>query len=535
MGRELSYCIRKKLERPHMLYGFEDVDQFVRRLKRHGIRIRKRYLEECEREGWLRPAFRLVLPEDLRQDGLCLGMDAIRRFHAKGCVEIPQSGDYEPWDSFKANPKRIGRDGKLLYYHPFQILQVKNVLAGKQTSFLCLDSYTRSDIEGIVNRIVADRSRQRNSFNAVQAEIARRIGMLMLVEESYGIHVYHSMLVPLDVPFGSFMEQWREWKSGFTAGDLLTDCGSSAEQVRAIRDWAVLCIRFSDPLRSWHDLVRIMRPRALETVEGEVRTALMYRHIAGMLTRFLHDLGGEEGEPDMPLDDADAEWKRRVYSDPLNYGTHKTRQAIVRRFIRDTSTRLYLLVEGKTEVSVIERICGMRGISLADDIVMVLDREGVANISAGNIRWLIQTARKDSIAIYIIADNEGKLRKEIGKIEQEFDGQFGCRIWEASFEEDNFGRADVIGLINSYLSARKQCLSDEDVSARQRHKKGLVAAAEDAYYKKYKEKLRSTMGKNKVDLALELVDKFYQNAGNDGADKLEIEKALDEALAMVTA
>ena len=100
------------------------------------------------------------------------------------------------------------------------------------------------------------------------------------------------------------------------------------------------------------------------------------------------------------------------------------------------------------------------GFDLSDDVVMVLDREGVTNMFGGNIRWLIRSACRDSIAIYLIADNEAKWDEELRKIRNEFDGPFGCRIWKASFEEDNFGRARVIGLINSYLSVHEQSLSD---------------------------------------------------------------------------
>ena len=535
MEPELSSYTRKKLERPYMLHGFDDVDQFVRRLKKHGIAVMKRNLEEYEREGWLQPAFRLVLPEELLQGGLDLGMDVILQLYAEGYVEIPRDGDYEAWDSFKADPKRLGRDRKLLYYHPFQILQVKSILRHKSVPFLCRDSYTRSDIEKIVNRIDADRSRLNSSFNTAQAKIARDIGMLMLVEESYGIHVYHSISIPITVSTERFMDRWRGWKNGFTAGDLLNDCGVSIGQVRSLHDWTVSNIRFFDPLREWHDLIRIMRPRALETVRGETRTALMYRDIAGIMTWFLHDLDGKEGEPDMPLDDTDAEWKKHVYSEPFNYRTHKTKQAIVRRFIRDTSTRLYLLVEGETEVKVIEKICERRGISLAGDAVMVLDRKGVTNMFEGNIHWLIRSACKDSIAIYIIADNEAKWEEALRKIQQEFNGPFDYHIWRTSFEEDNFGRADMVALINSYLGGHGQSLSEGEVLAiQQRSRKGLVAAANNAYWTKYQDDLFRVIRKGKADLALELVDRAYQSTSNDDADNLEIERVLDKALGMVT-
>ena len=357
----------------------------------------------------------------------------------------------------------------------------------------------------------------------------------MLVEESYGIHVYHSILIPITVSTEHFMDRWREWKNGFTAGDLLNDCGVSIEQIRSLHDWAVSNIRRFDPLIEWHDLIRIMRPQALKKIKGDTCTARMYHDIAGMFTRFLHDLDGKDGEPDMPFDETDAEWKKDVYSDPFDYRTHKTKQAIVRRFIRDTSTRLYLLVEGGTEVKAIEKICRRRGINLAGDAVMVLDRKGVTNMFEGSIHWLIQSARKDSVAIYIIADNEADWDDEIRKIRQEFNGPFDYHIWRTSFEEDNFGRANMVALINSYLGRHGQSLSEGEVSARQqRSGKGLVAAVEDAYGAKYENGLLRVIGKGKADLALELMDRAYQNTSKGDVDELEIEKVLDRALGMVT-
>ena len=536
MDLGLSSFTKKKMMRPYMLHGFKGANEFIQLLKKHGILIRENNLEEYEREGWLQPAFRLVLPEDQRRGDvdLYLGMDIIQQYYAAGHVEIPQEGDYEPYSRFKAEPGSTKLDLKLLYYHPLQILQVRNILHHKSVRFQWRDSYSRSDIEVIINDIETHMQQRDGGFNTIQTQTTRAIGMLMLVEESYGIYVHDSISPPITMYTEQFWDRWREWKNGFTAADLLQDCGASLEQVRGLHDRIVSDIRFLDPLLKWHDLIRIMRPDVLEKIQGDAYTARMYHEIAGMLTWFLHELDGKDGEPDMPFDDTDAEWKKKVYSDPFDYRTHKTRQAIVRRFIRDTSTRLYLLVEGETEVKVIEKICERRGISLVDDIVMVLDRNGVTNMFEGNIRWLIQSARKDSIAIYMIADNEADWDDEIRKIRHEFDGKFGCHIWAASFEEDNFGRAGVIALINSYLSRHHQSLSEEEVLARQQgSKKGLIAAAEDAYGAAYQAGLLHVMGKSKADLALELMDRTSQNSRNGGADELKIEKVLNEALDMI--
>ena len=92
----------------------------------------------------------------------------------------------------------------------------------------------------------------------------------------------------------------------------------------------------------------------------------------------------------------------------------------------------------------------------------------------------------------------------------------------------------MVALINSYLCGHGQCLSEEEVLARQQQrKKGLVAAAKDAYWTKYRDDLFRVIRKGKADLALELVDRAYQSTSNDDADNLEIEKVLDRALGMV--
>ena len=534
MDPGLSSFTQKKMMRPYMLHGFESADGFIQLLRKHEIRIWEEDLEEYEREGWLQPAFRLVLPEDQRQGDvdLYLGTDAIQQYYAAGHVEVPQEGDYEPWSGFKAEPGSTKRDRKLFYYHPLQILQVKNILQHKSVRFPWRDSYSRPDIEAIISNIEARMQQRDDWFNTDQTRTSRDIGMLMLVEESYGIYVYDRISIPLTVQYEQFIDQWWEWKNGFAAADLLQDCGASIKQIRGLRDRIVADIRFLDPLLKWHDLIRIMRPHVLEQMSGDVRTARMYHAIAGMLTRFLHDLNGKDGEPNMPFDDADAEWKKRMYSDPFNYRTHKTGQAIVRNYIRDRSTRLYLLVEGKTEKMVIEKILGGSGID-PDDAVMVLDRKGITNMLKRNIEWLIQSARKESIAIYLIADNEANWNKEMEKIRREFGGPLGYHIWKTSFEEDNFGRASVIDLINSYIHGRRQSLSEDEVSARQQvRKKGLFAAAEDAYGKKYGNGLLHVIGKSKVDLALELMECARQNRHN--GDELEIEKVLKKALGMIT-
>ncbi len=518
--------------RPYMHGDFEQPHGFVRLLEKHGIRIREEDLESFEREGWLQPAFRLVLPEQQRRGDLYYGLDAIQEFYAAGHIELPQVGDFEPWSNFKSEPKSLKRDKKLLFYHKFQILQVKNIFHFKEVRFLYFDSYTKSDLKQVMNNVETNMLRD-DWFNSSQLDIIKDIGMLMLLEERYSVYVYNSIPFPLTVGIKRFQEMWLEWRNSFSVSDLLEDIGVPIEQVRRTLNRFDAQVRFLDPLMEWYDLIRIMRPSVVEKIKGDAYTAQLYYTAARMLALFLHELDGKTGVPNMPFDNA--EWKERVYSKPFDYKTHKTKQAIVRYFVQDTSTRLYLLVEGKTEEAVIKKICKKRGISLDDDVVRIVNRKGVTNMIANNIDFIIQSARIDSIAIYLIADDELNWKTELRRIQQRFGGEFKHHIWNTSFEGDNFERESIINLINSHLKKYGQSVSDDEIAKQEQPKKGLIKAIEDAYGTKYHNGLFRVIGKTKTKIVLELVESKLQESSSGGeANELEIERVLNEAFGMVS-
>ena len=510
--------------------------RFVRFLKKHGISINEKTLEKYESEGWIQPAFRLVIPEQLQSGTLFLANDNIRKFHKDRLTELPKAGDYEPWSNFKADYKKgIQHDKKLMYYHSFQILQVRNILNYTTFQFTYFDSYGKHDLEKIMAGIAKLKKSNDARFNTSLFEQVEDIGLLMLLEEPYRPQVFGNMSLPARRNDDGY-KSWLKWREKFSTQKFLDDNGFSVEQVRNLHDHFVIQARHLDPLIQWYDLIRIMKRTTIERLKGDALTAQLYYNIVRMIALFLYDHEKKKiKEPDLFFDGMDGEWKKDVYSNPFDYGTRKTQRGIIRRFVGDPTTRLYILVEGDTEEKVIEKIFERWNVSMTDDGISVINCKGVTNIKQNKLDKIIQSANQDYIAMYVIADNESNSEPKIKKIQECVKTEFNYHIWNKNFEEDNFRRRKVITLINSYLRAHGKSLSYNEIKVKQKSGMALVSSIEAAYTSKYHKNLYSVIGKSKPDISLKLMESRIKKIAPDSkvGEQTAIEKVLREALDMI--
>ena len=85
--RRLSFYTRRKLNHRFLQGEFLSPMRFVRFLKKHGISIDEKTLEKYESEGWIQPAFRLVIPEQLQSGTLFLANDNIRKLRKDRLIQ----------------------------------------------------------------------------------------------------------------------------------------------------------------------------------------------------------------------------------------------------------------------------------------------------------------------------------------------------------------------------------------------------------------------------------------------------------------
>ena len=348
---------------------------------------------------------------------------------------------------------------------------MKNILSKKQYSILLYDSYTKSDIAKIVDNIQTNIA-QWGDLNPSQTKTTKIVGMLMLLEEHYVPPSSVPLGLDLDLANNLVQEMWNN----FSAKDMLKDTKFSIKDVRHIRDRIISDAKFLDPLRDWYDLTRIMQRPHVDKIKGTAYTAQLYYVIAHMLTIFINDLEGVNTDASyVPFGDNYTKSRKQLYGvSTLDYDEQKTRKAVIEYYTQGATSRSYLLVEGDSEEKVIKEIVKRKKLPFFHDYAEIFNCHGAKNMTYQKIQHLIQAARKDSFSVYLIGDNENAWSDHIKFMQDKLGSDFGFTIWDTSFEEDNFGRDNVIKFINSRLQKHgKPVISDGEIKQRQQNEKGL--------------------------------------------------------------
>ena len=531
---KLSYYVRIKLHHRFTQDTFLESNKFIKFLDKHGIRISKVELERFEKEGWLQPALRIVLTRELQKQTLYTGIQGIKKFYKDGMIEFPQKKNYEPWKNFASDhKKREWHDRKLMYYHQFQIMQILHIMQTKRCSFTYYDSDNEQDMQNKLQfmrkiKMCCDEK----AFKRNTELLANRIGVLMMLEEPYRANSFGKLS-----SHGFDVDSWFEWtQKTFSPQKLIQHLGLSIADVRKLHYQIASSGYCMDPLDHWFDLTRIMMPSVLEKLKGKARTAQLYYGIARMLSALYYDLTKEIlPEPDTIFDGRQGRWKEKIYSDPFDYATRKTQRGIIRFFVRDTTTRIFLLVEGTTEEKIIEKIFDRLDVSMQDDGINVINCNGISNIDEKRLNQIIKTANQDHAHMYVLADNEKNSVQKVRQIKTKINTNFNSHIWKKSFEEDNFGRRKVINWFNSYLSKHNKNLTCQEIATQQNNGAALVKAIEKSYGVKYQDGIYHAIRKKKMDVSLELIEPKLRKIsprmrmGNPS----KIEKVLDEVFRMI--
>ncbi len=331
---------------------------------------------------------------------------------------------------------------------------------------------------------------------------------------------------PSNMPLGLNLDYanklLREMWDNFSAKNMLKNTKFSTNDVRRIRDRFIIDTKFFDPLQDWYDLIRIMKWSHVGKIKGTAYTAQLYYTIAQILTMFINDLEGISTDtPYVPFGDDYTEWRKRVYKvSTLDYNEQKTRKAIIEYYTQGATTRLYLLVEGDSEEKVIKEIVEREKLPFFHDYVEIINCHGAQNMTRPKIQHQIQAARRESFPIYLIGDNENAWKDHLKSMQDELGDDFGFTIWNTSFEEDNFGRDNVIKFINLRLHKNgKPIISDEEIKECQQNGMGLVNAMVKVYGDKHgkteNRSLFETIGISKSNLPLELLDDAYKRGVQD--------------------
>ena len=532
--KNLAYFIKKKLINPYTQIEFLDPTHFIEYLKKHGINLSLSQLENFEKDGLLKPILRLNVPENnQKKGGMMLGVNGIKWYYYNKFTEFPKKGDYEPWKNFKANYVQTKNlvDKKLMYYHPFQLLQVENIIEKQRFSFLYRDSFKDEDYKKIEERIKKELKHRKEIFHLPPIGQENKIGFLMMLEEPYRFQGFGRMSFDGFQLRKNNFELWVKWKNKqFSPQKLLEQSGVNLDEVNALYDFLVIRAINFDPIERWYDLTRIMRIEMLSKLKGDALKAQFYYNICRMIGLFLYDLTGTiVDEPDLQFDSTKGKWKEKFISNPFDYSTKQTQHGIIRWYVRDTTIRISILLEGETEIEVIKKICEKLDVNLEKEGINLVNYKGISNLTPKKIEHIIQISNQDNVPIFIIADNECNASNKINKIKDSVLSKFDFHIWNKDFEEDNFGMDKMMILVNNYLKNHNQKLTKKEISDFKRKNKSLVRSIELAYREKYHSDIFQKIPKKQY-LSLELIKKNLKKIPKTEKNEKElpIEKVLHQ-------
>lgn len=433
--------------------GFPQVDflsptDLVKYVKKRGFNTTIEELEYFDKVGLLRPALRIKSP---KKNGYYLystgNTFAIQEFHLNGLTKLPKEGDYCPWSSYQQESEEIH-----LLYHPYQILQIENILHSTRVivSGRSFDTNINPEkfFRDIKEKIEASIKRKKKSNDEI---LIPRIGLLMILDDAYRPYLGHFRSKIGD---DSYYERWLEWRTGeFSPQKVLEQSNFSVEQVKGLYEFLSATAIMNDPLSNWFILLQIMKDSRRKELKGEALLAQDYYDFIYMLGNFILDLTGDKMlDPDDLRDGRHGTWKPRIYGEPFDYTTKKTQKNILDRFLIERPFKLGIVLEGETEEHVINLILDAIYVDNKRSGFFLYNAKGQGNIKK-NLQGLFYLSNLDEIALFLILDND----KDSERIEEElkeFVTENMIHKWEKDFEYDNFGILNVVSEVNEVLRVK---------------------------------------------------------------------------------
>jgi hypothetical protein len=437
-----------KLDRPQT--NLFKADKFLDFLKRKDISINKDDLEYYDKKDVIRPILRLHKPLSnewpLRYSTVDISICGLKEYYKMGLAEFPVADDFQPWKNYIDDHE----EKVLQFYHPFQLISIRfsildNYIPLRATS---LESSNPENFKSLMDRLKHQSSKLMEASYKRSKEVIPKTGLLMLLGEIYGPLVKR-MRIQHDI---SNLYKWYKWTSNkFSPKEILEFTGMSIEDIKGLYDY--LCERayHIDPLGNWFPLLQLMKVSAIGKLEGKALLSQDYYTLAYVLSNFIYQLTGEKMlDPDDMNDGTMGVWKKKIYGDPFDYDSRKTRNIILDNYLANRPFRLILVVEGDTEETIINLILEALAIDPDRDGFIIHNLRGQSNIKI-NLGTIYYLASKDFIDVFTILDNDHEADEIITRFNI---GTERYHKWERDFEYDNFGVEAVVKYVNFELKQR---------------------------------------------------------------------------------
>jgi hypothetical protein len=467
-AREVQYSFRAALEGDafHQLPAL-DVRAFGKAAKQRGANLSfgstlRSRLEELDRSGALSPIYFDVGSEPV-----------LREEHDF----VPWS-EYEVADDYASQPRPFYAHWQLLY-----LQEAVDLGRVEVTLSWLLDDERRVSLSEQAAGIY---SWQRERWQSTDWNWRSTVLLLVRLQNRYAplikgtLTTSRSTLI-YDPDVGDYVDPYHEEVRRFDPQTVLAELGLAEAGIKDVQRELAIYGASADPMAAWHMLLRMTSYKEREKLKGAVRRAHDAYDAAEILRRFYYDLTGELLlNPDEIFDVSDKSWKQRLFGRwPFLTYTRADLQAELRR--HDLwPHQVHLIVEGETEAIVCRRVIeSVAATKLSDLGIHLATLRGVGRVRLH--QELIRATHTFSRHAVLVADREGDIEREVELMKN--DGLLtdeSVLLWDASFEEDNFGDEELTTMLEGLAQEVGVDLSLDPQAFRARYDEHRERVGKDA-------------------------------------------------------
>lgn len=324
-------------------------EDFVKRSKERGVRIRVEQLSELHRKGVLVPILGILRRRHQKRVSVPIWQGSMNRYGqyrsnlalaldaaTEGLLVDPKVRRYGAWAEGIALPSGNGYTTTYpsVFYSPYQLLALRAVES------LCREMTASQSEAGELNFTLPYLS----PADVQLLDGGRRLAILLS-----GLDMEYLPNIFLRIAFPD------EWDLGHREFDALSRrqlFGLTPEELVGLADGLLFHASTFDPLGRWYDLIRRAHPDTWKELEGSARLAMDYRIASEVLLRFVEDLGRADLTKPPPQE---GRMVKAILDDRLGDDRSDLEPALMDRGL-STQPSLLLLLEGKTEMLLMPRV-----------------------------------------------------------------------------------------------------------------------------------------------------------------------------------
>ena len=536
---QISYFMKILLRSKFPQFNLLSVNQFLKELKKRNINLNESNLEYFDKMGFLRPCL-LLDRSKLDKLGQKYAISSPenpnywKELYELGLVKLPRKNDFKPWKKYRTDERLEKME---FFYHPWQILFIKNILRGEITKYS--RKYFLSRKFNMTKFLQNERRYYRSWLKIIKESMEERfnpiIGLLMLLEEPYGVELTHRFHFAENDP--KTLLKWKKWKNNtYSPNKILKQNTPSLKKIKEIYSNMTYDVNRLDPINPWNPLPDLIKREKKLKLNGDGLLAQDRFDALQLLSFFVRDLTGTPLPSPYDSGGWYTEWKEISYGKPYDITSKKTIDRILSDFLIKRPIICSIIYEGETEDKVIRSI--MKSVyvpSPETQGIHLYNTTGSGNMSQKNLDGYVTRANLSENDVYVIIDKDAEkyLKKHLdnNNVKKE-----NIVVWEKDFEEDNFGVEKVVKTINSILRKKGKNPISLDEVKKVMLQKALFEAIK-SLVKKYQEFDLTTII-TKPELALQIMKPRFEQIkkeyyGNGWKPIYPIEKELQKILGKI--